>query len=78
MIATILFNTTTATLRMEARPAAESDDVQNQKNRLVHQANSDIVAVDTDPVAKAGNQSWQLLLAIGILGLLLGTALLIY
>jgi hypothetical protein len=44
----------------------------------VHQANSDIVAVDTDPVAKAGNQSWQLLLAIGILGLLLGTALLIY
>jgi hypothetical protein len=63
---------------MEARPAAESDDVQNQKTRLVHQANSDIAAVDTDPVAKAGSRSWQLLVAIGILWLLLGAALLAY
>ena len=34
--------------------------------------------MDTDPAAKAGNRSWQLLLAIGILWLLLGAALLIY
>jgi len=34
--------------------------------------------VDTDPAAKAGNRSWQLLLAIGILWLLLGASLLIY